>query len=863
MAQIQNSLEHIILAGDTPMRLFLYPPDTVSNRNSHVQRPRAYWHQVGVELLAAFLEEGLKNHEHRIHIHKPVVGGLEHGTVHSILELDAHESHVDPRRPAFRMHRMQYIDTVRQWHFPVLPDSVPASQDASIVIFQETKAEKRVTKESADGAIALFEKCRPRFLIYHMAYRLCNGTIWDTVRHGPLTSSTDRDPERLIIVVDADDLRAEGIELSHGLSWEKTCEDFVERLGSVGNLVSLVTCAHLIVLFDGAGVIYHQDAEVAKPILFFDPLSIEGEFRRMNSGYIPGVSDAFIAGFTKGLAESPNFSIEDGIILGLQAARKLTMLGLALPYAAPSPTAPPAEPPAESLGTVYRAAEVLHTNEESKLIRFPIPSDNIARGSEPNWSLLDYMVGDPAEVARQIVRKGALSPANHIPLAQFNQLILFDRREIESFRAIYYFIEEYLSAPMPRPLCIALFGSKGSGKAFNAQQVAEAVSKDRKVTHFRFNISQFTSGDDLLAAFHSIRDSSLGGSTPFVYFNGFDSSFAGSPLGWLPHLVPVMFSGFFSDHGISRPIGSAVFFFGATFAKTYEDLRKRAAGPASDTNRAQEFLACLHGFVNILGPNKADHKRGTDRLYPVRRAVVLRKLLEKREPRLVAGEEINIDEKVLNALLLVPTYRQGIRSLKSIIDMSTLNGRYNFERSSLPPPVQLDLHVDYKTFLGYLNGTPLHEQLREKLAEALHEVYLKERAKTATEEEKTQLKPWKELSEELKESSRAHADSIPSKLREIQSFLSETQEGRKPVTEFTADQVEHLSKIEHQRWNAERLQNQWAMGKERDIKSRKSPFLVPWSDLGEQWRDIDRALVRSYIDILPESHKIYKFGPRE
>lgn len=858
MTQSRSSIKHIIIAGDTPVRLFLYPSDTVSNANSHVQRPRAYWYRVGAELLAQFLEEGLKDISPRIHIHKPNAGSPEHGTVHSILELDARQSSTPLGPQAFKMRRMQQIDTERQWHFPTLPGSIHDPSNLSLIIFQETKTEKPVSKRSVDGAIALFNKCQPRFLIYHMAYRLCKGDIWDTVRHGPLISPTERDPDRLIIVVDADDLRSEGIELSHGLSWEKTCEDFVERIGSVGKLVSLATCAHLIVLFDGAGVIYHRGAQVAKPMLFFDPLSVEGEFRQKNSGFIPGVSEAFVAGFAKSLIQSPNLGIEDGINFGLQAARRLAEAGLAAPGATPSR--------ATSLATVYQAANVLRQNDNGMLIRFAIPSDDITRGSDPNWSLLDYTVGDPAEVARQIVRKGALSPANQVPLAQFNRLILFDRREIESFRTIYIFLEEYLLAPMRRPLCIALFGTKGSGKAFAALQVAEAASRGRKINNFRFNLSQFTSVDDLLAAFHSIRDSSLNGSMPFVYFNGFDSSFAGSPLGWLPHLLAVMFNGSFSDHGISRPVGSAVFFFGATSFKTHEDLRRKAARATSESgnmNRAQEFLACLHGFVNVLGPNKADHGYVTDRLYPVRRAVILRTLLERREPNLTVGEEILIDDKVLNALLLVPTYRQGIRSLKSIIDMSTLNGRYDFKRSSLPPALQLDLHVDYKTFVKYLTGTPLPGPLREKLAELLHEVYLEERVKTATEQEKQSLKPWNDLSIELKKSSQAHADSIPSKLRAIQCFLSETQESRTPVAEFTIDEINLMASIEHDRWNAERLQNQWFKGEERDIENRKSPFLIPWRDLAEQWKDIDRALVKSYIRILPESHKIYKFGLRE
>jgi len=39
------------------------------------------------------------------------------------------------------------------------------------------------------------------------------------VRHGPRSAGGKPDPERLIVVLNADDLRAEGIALSRRLSW--------------------------------------------------------------------------------------------------------------------------------------------------------------------------------------------------------------------------------------------------------------------------------------------------------------------------------------------------------------------------------------------------------------------------------------------------------------------------------------------------------------------------------------------------------------------------------------------------------------------------------------------------------------------
>ncbi|KAK0673081.1 hypothetical protein QBC41DRAFT_266732 [Cercophora samala] len=867
MASSTADMTRIIIAGDAPEQLFLYWSSLASGPTVTSKAPQARRCRVGVQLLAEFLEQGLKGNNTHIQtaVHRP--GAVsETNAIDSILELESQEAFDrTPSKlsaPRFKSRRLVNLETNRLWHLPDLPtNATGAWWDMSTVIFKETGNERKLPDENVAEVLALFKNCQPRFLIYHMVGPLCSSKIWDAVRHGPASLKTgERDPQRVMVVVEANDLRAEGIELSHGLSWEKTCEDFVEKLGSVGTLVSLVTCAHLIVLFGCEGVIYHRGWQVAKPVLYFDPLYLEGEFLGKNLGYIPGLTDAFVAGLASRLTlPETGKDVEEGIIYGLQTARRLAAAGLANPAVADG----------SFLANTYRTMEIMNplTGDEGKgLLRFAIPSDNIARNSDPGWSILDQVIGDPAEVARQIVRQGSLS-SRQVPLARFKQLLLFDRREIEFFRTIHNFLEEYFLAPMRRPLCISLFGPGGSGKAFAAHQVFEAVARDKLTKRFDFDLSQFTSVDDLLAAFHSIRDVSLKGYMPMAYFNAFDCTFEGSALGWLPHLLSVMFSGCFSDRGVSRPLGAAVFFFGSASIKSYDDFRRKASKgvvAGGSFSRAQEFLACLHAFGDMSGPDKMNGREGEDKLYPVRRAVIIRTLLERREPNLVSRGEIDIDDGVLNALLLVPTYRQGIRSIKSIIDISRLNGRHRFERSSLPPPVQLDLHVEYKVFMRYLNGSPLPEQLREPLAKALHQKYLDIRGRMTGRDapQPGDLKSWDEITEELRESSRAHADSIPSKLREIKCFLAEKQDGRLPVKSFDNDQIDLLGKIEHDRWSAERLQNQWGTGEERDPGRRKTPFLKPWEDLEENWKDVDRQLVASYPDILPKSHEIYALGPR-
>jgi hypothetical protein len=270
----------------------------------------------------------------------------------------------------------------------------------------------------------------------------------------------------------------------------------------------------------------------------------------------------------------------------------------------------------------------------------------------------------------------------------------------------------------------------------------------------------------------------------------------------------------------------------------------------------------------MVGFNRCD---GSDRVYPLRRAVALRSLLEEREARLKRGNVLNIDGNVLNSLLIVPRYYHGIRSLSSIIAMSYLTNQRHFQRAALPPRSQLELHVNYEDFTRSSQGFPLPKDIRELVAERLHSVYMEHQRDTARAQPEHKLKAsedldkelkltaWKELREEKRESSRDHADAIPRKLRLIDCFVSLVKEGRPKIKEFSLDEVETLAIDEKARWNSERLQRQWKDGP-RSETERTTPFLKPWEDVEEWVKDIDRAMVRSYPNVLPESYAIYKMG---
>ena len=59
-----------------------------------------------------------------------------------------------------------------------------------------------------------------------------------------------------------------------------------------------------------------------------------------------------------------------------------------------------------------------------------------------------------------------------------------------------------------------------------------------------------------------------------------------------------------------------------------------------------------------------------------------------------------------------------------------------------------------------------------------------------------------------------------------------------------------MAKMEHARWNVERLLNGWKWGEKRDVTKKVSPYLVPWSELSIDMKEWDRQTVRKIPEFL-------------
>jgi hypothetical protein len=195
------------------------------------------------------------------------VGSNTHHVPSSVIDLHNSGSSSAANR-SLRVARRQIIDRPQIWHAPAIPNL--GSRASTAIIYGSGDA-----LASVQPALDFLEKVKPQFIVHYMTRPLAKGPLWDIIRNGPLNRDGIPQLDNLAVIVDADDLRAEGISLSRALSWEKTAEDFVRNLGSKGRLDTLVTCPNLIVRFGNEGVIHHRGRDATNPKLYFEPRGVE------------------------------------------------------------------------------------------------------------------------------------------------------------------------------------------------------------------------------------------------------------------------------------------------------------------------------------------------------------------------------------------------------------------------------------------------------------------------------------------------------------------------------------------------------------------------------------------------------------
>jgi hypothetical protein len=599
--------------------------------------------------------------------------------------------------------------------------------------------------------------------------------------------------------------------------------------------------------------------------LFFDPSAMEEDWERSYPGSMLGYNTCLTASIVHQIIlnlDEPDFG--RGIQGGVAAARLLHKEGYGQRGSTPEqanlhfPSKIIAE---EICHQTQTLAEALIQDPAGSLVSPPPPEKpRLQRGY---WTILEDRYTDQIEtVARQVVLDGSQAALRQVPLGRFGALVTVDRREIEALNGIQRLILEYCSTTQNKPLSIAVFGPPGSGKSFGVIQVAKSILGEIK--DLSFNISQFRHPDSLLDALHQVRDVGLSGKIPLVFWDEFDTSLDDLPLGWLRYFLAPMQDGAFQEGQLVHPIGRCIFVFaGGTshkmdlFGIDMDEDKKRAV-------KLPDFISRLKGFLNVLGPNRIEGSE-SDPYYVLRRAIILRSIFERNVPQIIhkldGKKVVHIDAGLLRAFLLTSNYKHGVRSMESLVSMSTLSDKSSYDRSSLPPEEQLNLHVIANEFLALMQQLELEGELLEKLAIAAHGVFYEGLQSKGyshgpfTDEAKMEhssLMPYDELPDNEKEQNRQNVRDIPAKLA-LSGYIMRPARSNEPPFEFPGADLELLAEREHQRWLKDKEVAGWKYAEETDKSKKLHKAMLPWEKLPEIEKEKDRTLVRGIPDIVAKA----------
>jgi len=726
---------------------------------------------------------------------------------------------------------------------------------------------------------ALEQKTPAPWIIVKMANPVAQGQLWEKLYQ--------HHADRLIVVIPVNELRLTEVQVSRDLSWERSAQDLFSELIHNPRINGLSQCAHVVISFNAAGaLLLSKTPGGSRCTLIFDPGAMEGTWETRHPGSLIGYTTCLTAGIARQLMISPKSpDLPKGITAGLQALRNLHLDGYEVATTGPEKTLP-------ALVFPYnRVAAALEENGgrwDATMV--PLPDQSVpllfdlkAPTQTGQWTILqERYPNNLHQAARKIVLQGVTAALPGVPLGEFGNLVTVDRMEIESLRSIRNLMREYCCHPgQAKPMSIAVFGPPGSGKSFAIKQIAKSLSRlPMSIEPKEFNLSQFRQPEELLGAFHQVRDVSLSGKMPLVFWDEFDTALMDKPLGWLRYFLAPMQDGSFQEGQITHPTGRAIFVFAGGTSTAMEEFSQGMSAKEFGDVKGPDFVSRLKGYVNIMGPNRhagKGERSVNDPHFIIRRAIILRVMLKLHWDKLFQKENgeqlLNIDPGVLHALLEVSRYKHGARSMEAVITTSALAHKTRFERSSLPPEAQLDLHVEGREFLSLVQTIILPEDMVECLAAVVHSLYCDRMHATGKHSGgRTCCKTYRELDAEEKEQNRAFVWDIPHKLAQL-GYRMVPATGQPQMPDLT-EVIEKLAEAEHLRWLKTKIELGWRYRPKTD-KARKVHQAMLWwrklsarersrlpsdwsgalgkEELPEAEKQKDREMVREIPDILTKA----------
>lgn len=748
----------------------------------------------------------------------------------------------------------------------------------------------------------------PKRIVLKMSYPVAQGDLWEQL--------VQRFADRLTVIVSIEDIRRMEVGVSRRISWERSALDLIQELTAHPTLQRLLTCHNVVVNFRSEGALWVERKGNTKRFrLFFDPSRMEREFEEEMPGQSFGYQSCLAAaiaywltmefapaestasGFPKDKGRQDDWSgspISRGTCAGLRAMRTLLKEGHGPVRTGTEGGVTPGFPfdaVAKSIteqgsgyGMVEVPARLAHRKNTALARNWTILSELLTYPRDPSTSAENHDNSPMFGMGLLIARYG-LRAFGRIPTAKFEKLVAIDRDEIESLRNLKRLVKDYEGEKVQeKPLSIAVFGAPGSGKSFGVKQISKALLTS-DVPIIEFNLSQFRNPNELVDAFHQVRDKVLEGITPVVFWDEFDSR----QYQWLQYLLAPMQDGAFQDGQITHPIGKCVFVFAGGTSRTLErfgppnpsevtyprgekgdDQRKQDEQAYAEfcLKKGPDFVSRLHGFMNVVGPNPrcVYHMRNRewirdtkhpDMAYPLRRALMIRGAL-----RMPLTEELDIDQSLLVALLHIDEFYHGARSLEKIVLSLKRKDSSVLQRSSLLPQALLDRELnaeEFRDFMDQRNAFRTHPDI-EQLAAQIHEHYRITCQANGTKIDEAADKDYVYLSSEMKETNRMAAKRMPEILGLINLCVVSKQATRLSCSPLSTEELKALLKqpaildllaeAEHLLWSLQKEATGWKYGPVRDNAKKLHPALVDWFILSPHDRHKDREQILNYPELL-------------
>jgi len=540
---------------------------------------------------------------------------------------------------------------------------------------------------------------------------LANATSLST--ESPLLSQLFQQPARLTVVVSTHALRDAGAMIARGSTWERAAKNIMWELEFNSRFSWLSRCSCVVVHCGPEGAVVKQLRDgTSHYFLVYDPQLVEGDYYSIHPGEMIAATGGLLASLTREIALQLAPDIPSAVARGLMATRCLHASGF-------RETRTSAGSIQLSYPTELVAAQLNQKSTSFYNVKLP------QQGSGSSWTVLGLLQESmPQSVADDVVTSGPAKTIEQVPKLKMGKLISVDEKEVEGFRSVRTLMFEYLKRlDKSRPLSIAVFGPPGSGKSFGVKEIAQGMFAGQ-LSYLDFNLSQYSQTGDLYRALHQVRDVALTGKVPLVFFDEFDAVLNGRPLGWLAHLLAPMQDGRFTEDLVSHWIGPAIFVFAGGTKHTFEDFVNREDDDEVRfrESKGPDFVSRLSGYVNVRGTND-DAEDAPSLATQIRRALLLRSAILQFAPHLTGGRldgDIPVEDGVLNAFMRVSRYRHGARSIQTIVGMSSTTRGNRYDRSSLPPENQLDLHTNAKEFLALSRIVRIEDPILDELAESLH-----------------------------------------------------------------------------------------------------------------------------------------------